>query len=301
MEYKFNDKKLWTTFEIIIVENEWKDKEINDNMFLIWKYIDEFEQEFSRFRDNSQLTNLNNQKNLNVSRTFLDILAKSMNLYRFTNKYFNPLLNLKNLWYSHSFAENNFEILLENQDLNLEEINIVWENIVLKENQNIDFWWIAKWYLVDKLDEKLSDFWYTNYLVNAWWDIYMKWLNNENEKWVIWIENPYEQWYIWTVSLSDISISTSGSYKRHWKIKWEDYHHIVNPYTWKNENSLIWITIISSKCYISDSLATAIFSMWIDKWKEFMLNNWIDWILFWSNKSIFLTPNFTKKYTFTNL
>lgn len=301
MKYNFTKIKLWTTIEIIIVDNL-KDKlDVDRDISILWDFVEEFENEFSRFIGHSSLSRLNKEKDLEVSDVFIDILQKSLNLYKFTSGYFNPLLNLKNIWYSHNFKDNNFEIIPEDIDLDLEDIVINWNRILLNANQNLDFWWIAKGYLVDLLVKKLEDLWYENFSVNAWGDIYLKWLNEENEKWVVWIQSPYVQWYIWTVSLSDTSISTSWSYKRHWQINGENYHHIINPYTLKNENSLIWITIISQKCYISDSLATAIFSMWMDKAKEFMTINWIDWMLFWSNRSVFLSTNFTEKNSFTNL
>lgn len=301
MKYQFNEKKLGTTIEIIIIEGKKKEKEIIDNISLLWLFIDEFENEFSRFRDNSMLNKLNRGKYITVSNRFLDILAKSINIYRFTNNYFNPLLNLKNIWYSNNFTDNSFKIVKEEMDLNLDEIKIKWNDIYLKSDQNLDFGWIAKWYLVDELSRKLEEFWYNNYIVNAWWDIYMRWINDEGNKWGIGIENPYGDGYIWIIELSNFSISTSGSYKRHWTIEWKNYHHIVNPINLENETSLVWITIIAPKCYISDTLATAIFCMWIEKWKEFMIKNWIDWILFGKNKDIFLTPNFRQKYSFTYL
>lgn len=301
MKFTFSSKKIGTIIEIIINEDDEKEIEINNNISFLWLFIDDFENEFSRFITDSKLSQLNNNKILSASDRFLDILNKSVSLYRFTNWYFNPLLKLKNIWYSNSFSENNFEILKEDENLDFERVSINWNDIKLLNNQSIDFWWIAKWYLVDLVSSKLVKFWYKRFLVNAWWDLYAKWLNNDYQKWIIWIENPYDGWYIWTIKLINISISTSWSYKRHWQIDWKNYHHIVNPINLENETSLIWISIISSKCYISDSLATAIFSMWMQKWKEFMIKNWIDWILFWKNKDIFLTPNFKEKYSFTEM
>ncbi len=301
VKYNFSWKKLWTVIEVVIIEDEEKEIEINKNISFLWKFIDQYENEFSRFINNSSLNKLNLEKTLEVSDTFLDIFNKSLLIYRFTKWFFNPLLNLKNIWYTNSFNDNNFEIVKQEENLDLEKVIINWNELKLKYNQNLDFGWIAKWYLVDLISKKLEEFWYKNFLVNAWGDIFIKWFNNEWKKWVIWVENPYNSWHVWSIKLTNISISSSWSYKRHWTIDWKKYHHIVNPNTWENEKSLVGITIIAPKCYISDSLATAIFAMWMDKWKEFMIKNWIDWILLWSNKNIFLTQNFKQKYSFTNL
>ncbi len=298
MRFEFEEKKLWTTFEIIIVDND--EKNVWKNIYQIWKMVDIFEENFSRFKENSLLSKLNKEKSLDVNIEFIDIFNKSKDLYDFTNWYFNPLVNLNTIWYSSSFFNNKFEKIDYEQNLLISEIVLEWNKLTLKNNQNIDFWWIAKWYLVDKISTRLKQFWYENFLVNGWWDIYLSWLNEEWNNWWVSIESPYdENSILWWIRLSNVSVSTSWSYKRNWNIDWEKYHHILNPHTLKNDNQLVWITIISPNCYVSDSLATAIFCMWMDDWKKFLIKNWIDWILFWKIKKIFITPNFEKKYSFT--
>lgn len=297
MRFEFEKKKLWTTFEIIIINDD--EEKVNKNIYQIWNMVDIFENKFSRFKNDSLISILNEKKELEFDSEFFDIYQKSKNLFELTNWFFNPLVNLNTIWYSKSFEKSDFLILNTEQNLNFNNILIDSWKIILQKNQNIDFWWIAKWYLVDKISKQLIENWFTDFLVNWWWDIFISWLNEEWNKWGISIESPYENESIlgW-VRLTNISISTSWSYRRKWNIRWERFHHILNPHTLKNDNELLGITIISQHCYYSDSLATAIFCMWIDEWKKIMIKNNIDWILFWKYKKIYITPNFNDKYMF---
>jgi thiamine biosynthesis lipoprotein len=63
------------------------------------------------------------------------------------------------------------------------------------------------------------------------------------------------------LEIKDKSISTSGTYKRKWELSNEKYHHILTPETNTNNNEIISITLISDKCFISDSYATACIAM----------------------------------------
>ena len=84
-----------------------------------------------------------------------------------------------------------------------------------------------------------------------------------------------------------MSVSTSWSYKRNWKIWDELFHHILDPINNKNLNEIISITIIAEKTYLSDSYATACFNMWIEKALDFLEKNKIDWVIVWSDWQVY--------------
>jgi thiamine biosynthesis lipoprotein ApbE len=62
--------------------------------------------------------------------------------------------------------------------------------------------------------------------------------------------------------LENESISTSGNYKRKWKIEGEDFHHILKKNGDGNpETDLISASIISKNGALSDAFATTLMTM----------------------------------------
>lgn len=291
MNYKKTTFLMWTNIEIIISSNINPEKEIYESFWIIYSY----ELEFSRFLKNSTLTLLNQNKTLEVSQRFLEVFKKSKEIFKLTNGYFNPLINLSNIWYSCSFETNNFKKEISWDNLDIESVKINWNIISILKNQNIDFWWIVKWYVVDIVKDYLQAKWYINFIINAWGDIYVSW-NNQWKKWVVWIDNPFIKWKILaTLELENMSISTSWSYKRNWKIENNSYHHIVNPFNNKCENEIISISLIAPDTTTTDTLATACFNMWINTSIEFLEKNNIDFFIISSDWQVY-TSSWMKKY-----
>jgi thiamine biosynthesis lipoprotein len=283
MQYHKKAHLMWTDIEITIVSDKNPQKYLYNCFWIIYS----LELEFSRFLSDSILSKLNNEKFFEVSDTFIDVLNKSKELHMITNWYFNPLVNISRIWYSSTFENNDFEKKLLWDNTNLDDVKILWNLVTLANNQNVDFWWIVKGYSVDLVADYLQKNWFNDFIINAWWDIYLSW-NNHWQKWVVWIDNPTNNKEVFaTLELENMSVSTSWSYKRNWKIWDESFHHILDPINGKNNNQIISITIISERTYLSDSYATACFNMWIEKSLEFLEKNKIDWVIVWSDWQVY--------------
>ena len=263
-------KKLWTTISITLVFKKYNEEQKQ----AIWKWIEHIlnyiDDTFSRFNENSVLSKLNKNNKYKVDEHFIYLIKKSKELNKHTDWYFNPLVNLKSIWYSKDFYKKDFKIEASDYSVDISNIKIDDENnVFLWENTNIDLWWIAKWYAVDLMAQFLDNFDLNGYIVNAWWDIVLKWFSENNETWVVWIENPFDKSLLWTLVWTDIAVVTSWYYKRNWEIEDKNYHHIINPKTKENEDSIISITLVWEKCHFVDWLATAICAMWFEKGFEF--------------------------------
>lgn len=284
-KFEYTYKALWTICSITIInENEnWLNEIINN----CYNKTIAFENEFSRFKDTSVLSELNKKKKLEVSEDFLSLIYKSRIIFKLTDWYFNPLIDVRKIWYTHSFEDKNFEKLELNEDLSFNKVKNYWNLLEIGKNMNIDFWSIAKWYLAEKISRFLSDNWYNNNLVNMWWDIYASWKNLEWNKWQVAINSPFwDDEPIEVIEISNASISTSGTYLRNWEIDSIKYHHIRNPYSQKIENELVSVTIIDNAWYMSDALATAVIAMWKNKALEFCKNNNIKYLFILNNWEI---------------
>jgi len=293
-------KKLMGT-EITITIFWWKECiEDIENVFSIFYSL---ELEFSRFLPDSSLSKLNFKKTLQVSDRFIDILRKSKDIYIETDCYFNPLINLKKIWYSSDFYSNNFrkedEILQTNLDI--DSIEILWNTITLQKWQQLDLWGIVKWFWVDIAKKYLDNKGYINYIIDAGWDIYTSWLNDMWGKILVGIDSPFNKDNILaTLEVENKAIATSGSYRRKWRIdlglwKWgQEYNHIINPITHTNNNEIVSITLIDNDCCTIDAYATACIAMWLEKSLSFLKKNNIDCVIVCSNKKIY--TRWTNKY-----
>lgn len=284
-DYKFN--ALWTICLISIVSNS--NTKLRQIVNIAYEIIKNFENDFSRFKNDSMLSRLNETKSLEVSEEFLFLLERSRQVYNISNWYYNPLVNLKTIWYTNSFEKNDFIISQTSENLDFENIKIYWNLVELEGDMNIDFWSIAKWFLVDKITNFLHKKKLSNFLVNFWWDIYASGLNQYAKPWNIWIMSPFNnKENIYNTRLSNKSISTSGTYHRKWEIDSEIYTHIKNP-KWEIDDKLLSVSLIWNKTYKTDAFATAVLSMWQKKWLEFCEKNNLDYVFINSNWDIFLS------------
>jgi len=95
MKYQKNQFLMWTDINITIISDNNSIQDISDSFAIFYS----LEKEFSRFLESSDLSILNKSKELEVSNRFINILKLTKQIYLDTNKYFNPLINLNNIWY----------------------------------------------------------------------------------------------------------------------------------------------------------------------------------------------------------
>ncbi len=88
----------------------------------------------------------------------------------------------------------------------------------------------------------------------------------EKEK-TVGIRDPYSNAgdHIAKITVSDVCISTSGSYERRFEENGTQYHHILDPETgYPAQNNLISVTVISESGILSDCLSTACFVLGLE-------------------------------------
>lgn len=256
MRYTQIEHILGTSIEITVLSQDPKSPEHISEAFSYFRSID---REFSRFREDSDLSQLNTRKHLSVSDRFLDLLNISIRMHHETDGLFNPLVNVAKIGYSHSFETGVFEQKDAQEDLDITHIHIHGHEVTLGENQTLDFGGIGKGYAVDGAAEVLESFGHEHFLVNAGGDIRVRGLNEEGTPWNIGIENPFAPGVFASIQLTNASVATSGNYKRQWEIAGKQYHHLLNPRSGKNEFSIQSVTVIAPECTVCDALTKSFF------------------------------------------
>ena len=269
--YQREERRMWTEVTITIFWDIYDVEDI-DYAFGVFGSL---EQEFSRFDPTSSLSQLNIQKRTLVSNTFIDVLRLSKEFYKESNGYFNPLIDLKGIWYSRDFQTKEFVKEPGGSNLDLEQVMIEGNQVTLRSDQVLDLWGIVKGYAVDRVKDFLESKGYKNYIIDAGGDIFCAWVDDHGGPLVVGIDSPYDDTLRETASLSDQAICTSGTYKRKRTIDGEEHHHIINPHTWQNPDDIISITIIAQSCCTADVFATACIAMWREKAALFLEQRWL--------------------------
>lgn len=286
MEYSKTEKIMGTDVTLTIFWEKHNGEDI-ERVFGLFCILEE---EFSRFKAESILSQLNTKRSLGVSDKFIDVLSKCKDIYSDTDFYFNPLINLNQLGYSKDFHSKEFkkEELETRANLDLEAIKIIGNKVALQEWQYLDLGGIVKWYAVDAAKEYLNEKWYNNYIIDAGGDIFTAGVNEQWGKIVVGIDSPFIPWNIFaTIEVENTAIATSGNYRRKWKIEDQEYNHIINPLTWANNNEIVSITLITKNCYLGDAYATACIAMWVEKTLAFLKKNHLDGVIICADKKVY--------------
>ncbi len=131
----------------------------------------------------------------------------------------------------------------------------------MKKGMKLDLGGIAKGYAIDKGIDAIRKNGVADALVNAGGDIRTIG-ESENGQWKIGVLHPRENGRIIdTLLMKDISVATSGDYRKYFISGGKRYHHILNPSTGLPTEGVQSVTIIAPFAVDADALATAVFVM----------------------------------------
>lgn len=196
--------------------------------------IEAWDARFSRFLPQSELSQLNANKDMVVSSVFLDATLKAHRLFGETKGVFNPLVQIARFGYDRDFADledaGTSDEALYDIDFSSTEIDTKSSRVRLRQGQKLDYGGFLKGYLAEMLAKKLEalspDI--AGVVVNIGGDIHARGLDAQGNKFVFHIYNPVAQNEDLSVPLHNQSLATSGVYKRHWTRAGQKTHHILN-------------------------------------------------------------------------
>jgi len=165
-------------------------------------------------------------------------------------------------------------------------VNYTDSTVLLTDDEMfLDVGAIAKGYAVEKVARWMVGKEYYGYLLNVGGNVRTI-ERDDGEQWQVGIENPdtenEKEPYMETVSVSEMSVVTSGSYQRFYTVGDKNYHHIIDSQTLMPAEYFKSVTVICADSGVADALSTTLFCMSYEEGKvilEKCLNTQVMWVL----------------------
>ncbi|MES2409660.1 MAG: FAD:protein FMN transferase [Patescibacteria group bacterium] len=268
-EYEYKDEAMGTEYSVAIVCNS---EDLAFKMFELAKNdIRSYENRFSRFKSDSELSMLNKNKDMKVSAIFLDATEKAYELFKRTRGIFNPLVQVERLGYDTSFKDIKKESDKNDEDwstydIDFSETTIDKENnyIRLNEGQKLDCGGFLKGYLAEIIVKKIihnsKDI--QGVVVNLGGDISTEGADENGNNFVFYIYNPISKKDDIEITLHNQSLATSGTYKRSWLRAGKKVHHILDASGRQNpKTDIASVSIIHKDGAYAEAYAKVFLSM----------------------------------------
>ena len=230
------------------------DEKISDNTKKqITDFVEDYEGQFSRFRDTSFVSKLANKagtyKIPRTAKTLLDFYTK---LYQLTSGIFTPTIGetLVSTGYDKNYSLTPQKKLAIAPDWNSVEYNE--EEISSTVPVQLDFGAAGKGYLVDLLSDLITKMDYQNFCIDAGGDL--KVVGDKSQ--IIGLEHPSDKTsVIGTIEIKNSSFCGSSGNRR----QWANFHHIINSKELSSPKNILSTWVKAKDCLTADGIATANF------------------------------------------
>ena len=215
----------------------------------------------------SDISNINSSDctPVNVDPDTVSLLSDAMKYCSLTNGLFDITVKpVSDLWDFHEGSEH-----IPSDDEIRSALRFVdWKNVsvdpanntvtILKPGTSIDIGAVAKGFIADKITSYLHSQSITGAIVNMGGDMRLIGSKPDGSSFNIGINDPFDKGAVsLALSLSDISVATSGTYERCFEKNGIKYHHILDTETGKPcKTDLESVTVITENAIDSDCLCT---------------------------------------------
>lgn len=218
----------------------------------IFARIEEFDRIYSRFRQDSSVKKMAQQKGrYEFPPEAQALFAVYRTLYDLTDGLFTPLIGQV----MHDAGYDTVYSLKPGEPHSPPTWNGVMEwqapMLMIKQPARLDFGAAGKGYLADLVAEVIEAQGISDFCINAGGDIVARGANIK-----IALEDPRDsKKAIGTVQLQNKSICGSAGNRR----VWDQFHHIINPKTLTSPKTILATWVIADSGLLSDALATCLF------------------------------------------
>ena len=235
------------------------------------KQLESFNEVASTYLSDSELSLLNEAEVGQwhvLSELLFDLLNSSQQISQSTSGLFDVTVGpLVNLW---GFGAQKTDIDPSQSQIEQMLADVGYQNIELrpeslevrkKRDIYIDLSAIAKGYGVDLVAQQLSQFGFSDFMVEIGGEIYVAGKNPEGKLWVIGIEKPSlaQTGAMQAIHVTGHGIATSGDYRNYYEKDGIRISHTIDPLTgFPIKHKLASVTVIADSAILADAYATAL-------------------------------------------
>ena len=278
------------------------DKDTSDKLFKdidkIYKEYHELSDRYNEYEDVINVYYLNNTlkvgDKIEINSKLSNLIEFGLKAYKDTNGYINiGLGNVIDIWKKYREVGKDIPKTYELMNVNVDINNIsLKDNIYSKKKDvKLDLGSYAKGYATEEVGKYLENNGYSKYLINAGGNVKVG-KSYKTSKYSVGLEEPFNTSNIYkTLSVENVSIVTSGSYQRYYKVDDKVYSHIINPKTLFPDNYTKSVTVITNNSAYADIMSTYLFMLPIEDGLNIVNNN--DEIeAIWYSDNIYYSNNF---------
>ena len=135
-----------------------------------------------------------------------------------------------------------------------------------RRGMSLDLGGVAKGYATEKTAALLEELGIKHALINAGGNIYALGPKPNGNPWRIGIRDPRrEVGYFGILSVSDLSLVTSGDYERYFEVDGVRYSHLIHPATGKQTRGIVQTTVASLSSTEADIVNKPLFLLGLEK------------------------------------
>ncbi|MCC8066225.1 MAG: FAD:protein FMN transferase [Clostridiales bacterium] len=252
------------------------DSAIMDGCFTL---LDEYEQQFSRTIEGSDVWNINHSggEPTEVGEETAYLIDTALSYAEISDGRFDITITpLAELW----DVENNTGVIPSDEDIaealshiDFTTVSLDGTTVTLSDPEaEIDLGGIAKGYIADCLKEYLQSEGIESALINLGGNVLTLGAKPDGSNWKIGIRKPFGESssdLIDVVETTDKAVITSGTYERYFEVDGVIYHHILDTETgYPVENGLTSVTILCESSTEGDALSTTCFVLGLEDGME---------------------------------
>ena len=234
------------------------------------------DQNFSTYVENSLINQFNQSGILLMNEHFIEMITKSERICKETNGSFDPTVGP--LVDGYGFGPDGLKAKLEKDSIEKLRTLVGFNKLIMRgdtlikadSGMKINFNGIAQGYTVDIICNYFNKRGFDNYLVDVGGEIRVKGEKPKQENWILGIDKPIEgnsqRKLQHKIMVTDISLATSGNYRKYYIEEGKKVTHTIDPGSGKPVISdLLSASVFMSNCAEADAYATAFMVMGKDR------------------------------------
>ena len=232
----------------------------------------------STYKSNSTISLINNNQAVILDALIEEVIDRSIDICHQTNGMFDiTVAPLVDYWgFGNKSITKEFKSIDKlSHKIGCDLLYIENHRLIKSDEVSIDLNGIAQGFSVDHVSNFLLKNGVSDFMVEIGGEVRCSG-NNLGNNWKIGIDTPTDQNndFVYILKLKDISLATSGSYRKYYYKDSIKISHTMNPKTLQPANNrLISATIVYDDCMSADAYATACMSMGFEDAKYFLENN----------------------------